>query len=133
MPRNYKKVNRTTHLYDLGKELKTVLHFHSNITNPKNLLSKKVKFVKDEAFFQSSGILYHFQQFSIKRWSKKKVGLIPINDGHYYSKIEIEGKESIAIFNFMPRNCQVIIDIYKGYYPENYRILKKFLENIPYY
>ncbi len=128
--------NRTTHLYNLTRELKTVLHYEFDKTQRAPvILSREIKLSKDPSYFLISGIPYTFHQKESKKWSKAITGLEPIAVAErvYYGSISTDNKKSLVIFQFNKNLSQLIIDVFKGFYPKDKESLRQALSEHSYY
>ncbi len=121
------------HLFTVSKVLETVLHYEQHPGNLNNLLTEKIKFSKDRGYSQASGVLYWLHLREAKKWGRQLTGLRPAKENIYYGDMLINGRKSLLIFQFEAENGNLIIDVFRGFYPSHKGILKKIIETHPYH
>ncbi len=121
------------HLFTVSKVLETVLHFEQHPESKNNLLTEKIKFSKDRGYSQASGILYWLHLRDKTKWSRQLTGLRPVKDGVFYGDIKINKTKSLLLFQFDQDKGNLIVDVFRGFYPLHKGILQKIINSHPYY
>ncbi len=121
------------HLFTVSKVLETVLHYEQQPGNLNNLLTEKIKFSKDRGYSQASGVLYWLHLRDKTKWGRQLTGLRPTKENIFYGDMRINGKKSLLIFQFDHDKGNLIIDVFRGFYPNHKGILQKLIETHPYH
>lgn len=133
MKKAFTAPDKITHLYNCNKILETVIHFDLDPSTPKSILTDKIKLSKDRAYSNASGQEYWLHLRELTRWGRQLTGLRPIGDCLFYGDIKIEDRKSLLIFQFRGDKSQVVIDVFRGFYPAHKGILQNIVEQHPIY
>lgn len=121
------------HLFTVSKILETVLHYEQHPNNTNHLLTEKIKFSKDRGYSQASGIFYWLHLRDKTKWGRQLTGLRPTGETTYYGDFKINGAKSLLIFQFDHKKGNLIIDVFRGFYPTHKGILQKILKTHSYH
>lgn len=120
------------HLFTVSKVLETVLHYEQHPGDLHHLLTERIKFSKDRGYSQASGILYWLHLRDKTKWGRQQTGLRPLEEGIFYGDMKINGRKSLLLFQFDKDKGNLIIDVFRGFYPSHKGILDKILKTHPY-
>jgi len=116
------------HLFTVSKVLETVLHYEQHPDIPNNLLTERIKFTKDRGYSQASGVLYWLHLREATKWGNQLTGLRPVKNEVFYGDIKIKGKKSLLLFQFNKDKGNLVVDVFRGFYPAHKGILQKMLK-----
>ena len=119
------------HLFTVSKVLETVLHYEQHPDDLNHLLTERIKFSKDRGYSQASGILYWLHLRDKTKWRRQLTGLRPTKEGIFYGDMKINGRKSLLLFQFDQDKGNLIIDVFRGFYP-THKGLQKILKTHPY-
>ncbi len=120
------------HLFTVSKVLETVLHYEQHPDDINHLLTERIKLSKDRGYSQASGVLYWLHLRGKTKWGRQLTGLRPTGENTYYGDMKIKGKKNLLIFQFDHNKGNLIIDVFRGFYPSHKGILQKILQTHPY-
>jgi hypothetical protein len=127
--------NYTRHTYKVSSELKNYTVYHlTDVNNGINLLTEILRIEKFQHKSKATNIRDYLRLRNTSNWANCEMvtGLRPTHiKGLYYGDRRKQnktrpGKKTLLMFLFAPDRSTLIIDVYKGYYPNN----RGFLENI---
>ncbi len=120
------------YVFNVLKRFGTTRHYQSvKKLNPNDLLTSKINISIDRGFSKAKNIRYWLKFRKDKKWSNNVTGLkITSNNSLYYGDIPKRNgaPQHLLIFIFKNRDEEVLIDVYRDFYPNN-RELQRILDN----
>ncbi len=126
----------TQHIFKAIKCFKQVRHYQSEKElTATDLLTTTINISKDREFNNSKDVSYWLKIRDVKKWTKAVTGLKRTKNSLLYfgdiatSKNGVYKPTHLLIFKFRPGGKELLVYLYKHFYPRNTTELQNILSN----